>query len=149
MTEPVNRPSFVRPTVETLFHIDFAWWKDNDSNWRIFLQSYLCEKHQELFKNQADDVVIDAVDPVTAEVKQVDGLLHELMNHCAKQPEFIDENMPLVAKVFRIFLANGNHPLNAMQLSEMVNRPALTVLTTLTGPQIYKGIRIFQEEQPD
>jgi len=146
MPDLANRPSFVRPTVETLFHIDFEWWKDNDSNWRIFLQGYLCEKHQELFKDQVEDVVIDAVDPITAEIKQVDGFLHELMNHCARQPEFINDNMPLVAKVFRIFLANGNQPLNATQLSEMVNRPALTVLTTLTGPQIYKGIRIFQKE---
>jgi hypothetical protein len=144
MPDSKKRPSLIRPTINTPFHIDFEWWKDNDSNWRIFLASYLCEKHQELFKGQVDDVVIDAVDPETAEIKQVDGFLFELMNHCAKQPEFINDNMPLIAKVFRIFLANGNQPLTPAQLSEMVNRPAQTVLVTLTGPQVYKGIRIYQ-----
>lgn len=143
-TDKPKRPSLIRPTLETSFHIDFDWWKENDSNWRIFLQSYLCEKHQEIFKDHDEDVVIDAVDPETGEVKQVDGLLYQLMNHCAKQPEFINDNMPLIAKVFRIFLANGNKPLNSQQLSELVNRPARTVLVTLTGPQVYKGIRIYQ-----
>lgn len=136
----------MRPTIDTPFHIDFEWWQENDANWRIFLHDYLCVKHQELFKDQDENVVIDAIDPETAEVKQVDGLLYKLMEHCAKQPEFINDNMPLVAKMFRIFLANGNKPLTPAQISELVNRPARTVLVTLTGPQIYKGIRIYQEK---
>jgi hypothetical protein len=144
MPDVIKRPSLLRPTIDTLFHIDFDWWKENDSNWRIFLQSYLCEKHQELFKDQLEDVIIDAVDPETAEISHVDGFLYELMNHCAKQPEFINDNMPLIAKIFRIFLANGNQPLSPARLSEMANRPAQTVLATLTGPQVYKGIRIYQ-----
>lgn len=146
MPDSTKRPSFIRPTVDTPFHIDFKWWQENDSNWRIFLHGYLCESHREIFKDQDEDVVIDAVDPETAEVTQVDGLLYKLMNHCAKQPEFINDSMPLVTKMFRIFLANGNKPLTPAQLSEMVNRPARTVLVTLTGPQVYKGIRIYQEE---
>jgi hypothetical protein len=144
MPDSPVRSSLIKPTVDTLFHIDFDWWKENDENWRVFLHGFLCEKHQELFKDQADNVVIDAVDPVTAEVKQVDGFLHELMTHCARQPEFIDDNMPLIGKVFRIFLANGNQPLSAAQLAELVKRPAQTVLITLTGPQVYKGIRLYQ-----
>jgi len=145
MSEMPKRTSLIRPTVDTLFHIDFDWWQENDANWRIFLQGYLCEKHQQFFKDQTEKVIIDAVDPETAEVKQVDGILFELMTHCAKQPGFIDDNMPLVAKIFRIFLANGNQPLTSSQLSEMVKRPAQTVLVTLTGPQVYKGIRIQQQ----
>jgi hypothetical protein len=146
MPENIKRPSLLRPTVDTRFHIDFEWWKENDSNWRIFLQSYLCVSHQQMFQEQNENVIIDTVDPETAEIRQEDGLLYELMNHCARQPEFINDNMPLIAKVFRIFLANGNQPLSAAELSEMVNRPANTVLVTLTGPQVYKGIRIFQED---
>jgi hypothetical protein len=146
MPDDVKRLSFKRPTIDTPFHIDFEWWQENDANWRIFLHDYLCEKHQEVFKDQDEDVVIDAIDPETAEVKQVDGLLYKLMEHCAKQPEFINENMPLVAKMFRIFLANGNKPLTPAQISEMVNRPARTVLVTLTGPQVYKGIRMYQKK---
>lgn len=144
MSEALKRPSFIRPTLDTPFHIDFAWWQENDTNWRIFLQGYLCEKHQEMFKDYQDDVVIDAIDPATAEVRQVDGLLYELTHHCARQPGFINANMPLIAKMFRVFLSNGNQPLSSTELSEQVGRPAATVLATLTGPQIYKGMRIFQ-----
>ncbi len=145
MSETPKRSSLVRPSVDTPFHIDFDWWQENDANWRIFLQGYLCEKHQQIFKDQTEKVIIDAVDSETAEVRQVDGILFELMNHCAKQSDFIDDNMPLIAKIFRIFLANGNQALTPAQLSEMVKRPSQTVLVTLTGPQVYKGIRILQQ----
>jgi hypothetical protein len=142
--QEVKKPiSLVRPTTETQFHIDFDWWRESDANWRIFLFEFLCEKHQENFRDKADTVKIDAVDPETAEVKSVDGFLHELINHCAKQPEFINESMPMVAQIFRIFLSNGNKPLSSDELAELINRPARTILATLTGPQIYKGIRLF------
>jgi hypothetical protein len=144
--EEIKRPiSLVRPTTQTLFHIDFDWWQESDANWRIFLFDFLCQKHQEDFKDKSDSVKIDAVDPETAEVKSVDGLLYELMNHCARQPGFIDDSMPMVSKIFRTFLSTGNQPMSSDQLSEIVNRPARTVLVTLTGPQIYKGIRQFQK----
>jgi len=133
--------SLVKPTVDTPFHIDFDWWKETDSNWRIFLFSFLCEKHQELFSDKNDSLKIDAVDPETAEVYPVDGLLYTLMNHCAKMEDFIPDNLPLIGRIFRVFLANGNEPLNPQQLSKMVNRPARTILVTIGGHQVYKGIR--------
>ncbi|MBM3136774.1 MAG: hypothetical protein FJZ98_01150 [Chloroflexi bacterium] len=142
--QEVKKPiSLVRPTTETPFHLDFDWWRESDANWRIFLFEFLCEKHQESFKDKADTVKIDAIDPVTAEVKTVDGFLHELINHCAKQPDFINESMPMVAQIFRIFLSNSNKPLSSDELSAIINRPARTILATLTGPQIYKGIRQY------
>jgi hypothetical protein len=142
--QEVKKPiSLVRPTTETQFHIDFDWWRESDANWRIFLFEFLCEKHQENFRDKADTVKIDAVDPETAEVKSVDGFLHELIHHCAKQPDFINETMPMVAQIFRIFLSNGNKPLSSDELAALINRPARTILATLTGPQIYKGIRLF------
>jgi hypothetical protein len=142
--QEVKKPiSLVRPTTETQFHIDFDWWRESDANWRIFLFEFLCEKHQEDFRDKADTVKIDAVDPETAEVKSVDGFLHELIHHCAKQPDFINESMPMVAQIFRIFLSNGNKPLSSDELAALINRPARTILATLTGPQIYKGIRLI------
>lgn len=145
-TPEVKRPlSLIRPTAESLFHIDFDWWQENDSNWRVFLLSFLCPEHQEYFKDKADTVKIDAVDPETAEIKKVDGLLYELMNHCAKQDGFISEKIPVIAKVLRTFLSNGNEPLSANELAVIVDRPVSTLLATLTGSQVYKGIRQFQK----
>ncbi len=144
MGDEVKKTSLIKPTVDTLFHIDFDWWQENDSNWRIFLQSFLCPHHQEVFDGKDENVQIDAIDPATAEVKAVDGILYTLVSHCAKQEEFLNTNVPLIAKVLRVFLSNGNKPLSPKQLSEMVNRPATTILVTLAGPQVYKGIRPVQ-----
>ena len=146
MADRVQKTSLIKPTVDTLFHIDFDWWKENDSNWRIFLQSFLCSHHQEVFADQDEMVQIDAIDPQTAEVKAVDGILYTLVSHCAKQEEFLNANVPLVAKMLRVFLSNGNQPLSPRQLSELVNRPAMTILITLTGSQVYKGIRPLQNQ---
>lgn len=145
MPEVRKLPKFFKPSTKTKFRIDFDWWRENDSNWRIFLRSFLCDRHQEFFLDKPIDVKLDIVDPETAEVTQKDGLLFELMEHCAKQEDFINENIPLVAKVFRILLANGNQPLSPIELEPMVNKPARTILTLLTGPQVYKGIRSIRE----
>ena len=140
MSEP-TKFSLVKPTVDTPFQIDFDWWKQHDSDWRVFLLNLLCEPHQTTFKDQEDDVVIDFIDPKTAEVKSVDGLLHTLLNHCAKMADFTTHDSSLVSTVFRVFLSNNNHPLSPNELSKIINRPANTILITLSGPTVYKGIR--------
>jgi len=144
MPDDKKKFSLVKPTVNTPFHIDFDWWQETDSNWRIFLLGFLCKKHQDFFSDKSDSLKIDAVDPETAEVHPVDGFLHTLMNHCAKMEDFIPDNLPLIGRIFRIFLANGNEPLTPQQLSEMVNKPARTILVTIGGYQVYKGIRPIQ-----
>jgi len=146
MPDEKKKFSLVKPTVDTPFHIDFDWWQETDSNWRIFLLNFLCEKHQEVFSDKNDSLKIDAVDPETAEVHPVDAFLHTLMSHCAKTGDFIPDNLPLIARIFRIFLANGNEPLTPQQLSEIVNKPARTILVTIGGYQVYKGIRPIQAE---
>jgi len=79
----------VKPTTQTPFHIDFDWWREHDSNWKVYLFSYLCAEHQAAFQNTDQDAKIDWVDSVTAEVFVVDGLEHTLMSHCALQPDFL------------------------------------------------------------
>jgi hypothetical protein len=47
----------------------------------------------------------------------------------------------VVDSIFRVFLANGNQPLSARELERIIGRPASTILKTLSGGRIYKGIR--------
>ena len=144
MTE-VKRMSLVKPTLQTHFHIDFDWWAKNDRDWRVYLNSLLCPEHQEAFANWEEGQTIDWIDPETAEVRPIDGIQHILLTHCAKQPEFVTEQTALVEAAFRLFLVNGNEPMNARELGEHLNRPAMTILRTLAGPRVYKGIRPFSE----
>ncbi|MBG0783715.1 MAG: hypothetical protein H0S79_01295 [Anaerolineaceae bacterium] len=136
-----KRSSLVKPTLDTPFKIDFEWWKNHDRDWRVYLRSFLCDEHQAIFENLNNDEMIDWVDPNTAEVTQVDGLQHILITHCARQEGFLTDKMALVDSAFRVFLSNGNKPLNANELGEILNRPADTILRTFSGFRVYKGIR--------
>ncbi len=85
--------------------------------------------------------MIDWVDPLTAEVKPVEGVQNTLMSHCVKQPDFLTEQTAMVEAVFRLFLTNGNIPMSSDELGSCLKRPATTILRTLTGGRVYKGIR--------
>jgi hypothetical protein len=140
MSEP-RKFSLVKPTVTTPFHIDFAWWRNHDNNWRVFLHSILCQEHQAAFTHLKDNIEIDWIDPETAEVHKVDGLQQVLITHCAKQDTFLTSYTTLVDAVFRALVANGNQPLTPIELSDRIHKPADTILKTLAGPTVYKGIR--------
>jgi len=136
---PAGHFSLVKPTLETPFHIDFDWWIEHDANWRVFLLDFLCDEHRALYVEKDQNIQIDAIDPQTAEVKRVDGLLSTLVDHCAQQEGFISKNTTLVNMIFKIFLANDNAPLNANQLAELTGKPAMTILRTFSGVQVFKG----------
>ena len=136
-----KRFSLVKPALDTPFEIDFDWWQQHDNNWHIYLFSFLCQDHQAVFANADENIRIDIIDPETAEVRMVDGLLDVLMTHCARQPDFLTKNNSLVDSVFRVLLANGNKAMTPIELSQAINRPAETILRTLAGITVYKGIR--------
>jgi hypothetical protein len=139
----VRKISLLKPTVQSPFHIDFDWWQSSDRNWRISLQSMLCSEHQQAFADLPADQLVDWIDPETAEVRQMDGLQHILISHCAKQPGFLDEHTAVVEAVFRLLLASGNTPMTAEELSARLGRPAETILKTIAGPRVYKGLRPY------
>lgn len=139
-----RRFSLIKPSLQTPFHIDFDWWQKNERDWHVYLRSLLCPEHQELFANVREGEMIDWVDPKTAEVKSVDGIQHTLMSHCARRPEFVTEQTAIVEAVFRLFLTNDNLPLTAEELGLRLNRPPQTILRTLSGPRVYKGLRPLQ-----
>ena len=143
MTE-VKRPSLMKPNVRSTFQIDFEWWKENERDWHVYLRSLLCPAHQESLASLEEGQMIDWVDENTAEVREVDGIQHALMSHCARQPEFVTQQTALVEGVFRLFLVNGNQPMSAEDLAKRLSRPANTILTTLAGPRVYKGLRPAQ-----
>jgi hypothetical protein len=135
--------SLLKPTVQMPFHIDFDWWRANDENWHVALISMLCPEHQAAFANLSEGMLIDWVDPETAEVRQIDGIQNTLIQHCAKQSGFLDEHTVMVEAVFRLLLANGNTPMTPEELAARLNRPAETILKTIAGPRVYKGLRPY------
>ena len=137
----IRKVSLLKPTLATPFHIDFEWWRLNDSNWHVALQSLLCPEHQIVFTDLAEGQMIDWVDPETAEVHQMDGVQNALIEHCAKQPGFLDEHTILVDAIFRLLLVSGNTPMSVEEMGTRLNRPADVILKTISGPRVYKGLR--------
>lgn len=133
--------SLLKPNTQTPFHIDFEWWKENEGDWHVFLRSFLCAEHQEMFAAAEEGELIDWIDPQTAEVKPVDGVQHALISHCAQLPDFVSQRTAVVDAIFRLFLANGNIPMSAEDLSKKLSKPADTILRTIAGPRVYRGLR--------
>ena len=138
-----KRPSLVKPSINTPFHVDFVWWQKNERDWHVYLRSLLCPEHQEAFANLEEGQTIDWVDPLTAEVKPVEGVQNTLMMHCVKQPDFLTQQTALVEAVFSLFLTNGNMPMTSKDLGDKLKRPPETILRTLVGARVYKGIRPY------
>ncbi len=136
-----NRIRLVKPTLQTPFHIDFEWWKQNDRSWQVYLKSYLSEADLESLMSAGDEKMIDIVDQETAEVHQVDALQHLLITQYAKRDDFITESTSVAESIFRLLLANGNIPLTAVEIGEKLGRDPKMVLQMLSGPRVTTGIR--------
>jgi hypothetical protein len=101
-----------------------------------------------MFANVEEGGTVDWVDAQTAEVKPVDGIQHTLMSHCALLPEFTDVHTAMVEAIFRVFLVNGNIPMSAEDLGKKLGRPTDTILKTISGPRVYRGLRPYQPNIP-
>ena len=142
MTTTPKLTRLIRLTLDTLFHIDYDWWSKSDRDLRMYLRSQLCAEHRAMYTGEDREAEeIDWVSPETAEVKRLDGMVLQMRTHCARQPDYINEHTGLVDAAFRIFLINDNQPLSARQLAEQLDRDPETILKTLSGKQIYQGLR--------
>ncbi len=132
----------IQPTLETRFFIDYDWWERSGQDLRVYLISHLLPEQRAYFAEHAAEEEMDWVDPQTAEVHRVDALRMALQE-AARDPNFITPHTSLVDGVFRALLANNNIPLTPIELSERIGRPPMTILKTLVGGQVYKGIRPY------
>ena len=131
-----------RPTVDTRFHIDLDWWRENNRDIRVYMRDMLCPECRVSYSEGALQGEIDWVDEQTAEVRRVDGLWHTLRTCCSQRSSFIAPHTPVIEAVFRTFVANGNKPLSVQELYELLDRrPPQTLLRILTAGPVYMGIR--------
>jgi len=136
-----SKPSFLmKPTLDTKYHIDYSWWERSSEDLRMYLLSHLLPEQRERLSQSDEQRMVDYIDPETGEVFQLDelGLAIQI---AAEDTNFINPHTSLVDSIFRVFLANGNFPLTPRELAERTGRQANTILKTLSGGQIYKGIR--------
>jgi hypothetical protein len=139
--EEFSRPSLVKPTLDTPYHIDFSWWRLNDREWKDFLRGLLGPDQEEKLAGMTGDEHVDWVDPQTGEVIQMDALQYLLSSHYAQEAASAEGGTSLIESIFRAFLKSGNAPMSSRQLGEALNRQPQTILKTLSGMRVYRGIR--------
>ncbi len=130
-----------RPTENTKFHIDYAWFEKNGQDVRVLIYKCLTPEQQERLGDPRESVTYDYVDEQLGEVERVDRMVHLLRTENSDDPNFITARTPVFEAAFRLFLINHNQPLTALELSNRMNRKPAEVLAQLSGRTVYNGIR--------
>lgn len=130
----VKLTRIARPTAETRFHVDWSWFERNHLNIEKVIRDQLTPKVAQRFPADAPIQTLDYVNPQTGEILQIDALREAIMSECQWEPHYLTGDMPLVQAVLRVFLANNNQPLTAIEIAQRLERidadPILRVLTT-------------------
>ena len=136
-----QKPSaLIKPTLDTTYHIDYGWWDRSGEDLRVYKLSHLPPEQRERIGASADERVVDYIDPETGEVSQL-GELELALQLAAQAPDFINPHASVIDCIFRVFVANGNTPLTPNQLGDLIGRSPTTILKTISGVRVYKGIR--------
>ncbi len=88
--------------------IDLDWYQWNKRSFFALARGRLCPECRERLK--MGEAEISAAD-----------LLSTVRDCCSKTPGFITRELPILESVFRLFLANGNQPLDIEELGEQLS----------------------------
>lgn len=116
--------------------IDLDWYQLNNRSFFSLARSCLCPKCRRRLKVEEREIA--AADLLTA-----------IQDCCSKKPGFIIRELPISESIFRLFLANGNQPLDLEELSKQLNerrggdtyRTSVEVLSRLLKNDQYYGLR--------
>ena len=134
--------SLTKPSVDSRFHLDLEWWEAQGRNLRIELLSHLCRECMDGFASYLNSEMVDWVDPEIGEVRRVDGLWHSLQSCCCQKGSFLSADTSLATAIFRLFVANGNQPLSAVEIwQRLARRDPGTILRLLVKGRPYYGVR--------
>ena len=114
--------------------IDLDWCEQNDRSFFTLAQGCLCPRCREQLK--------------AGEISAA-KLGATIRNCCSKLPGFITGELPVLAIIFRLFLANGNEPINLAELGRRLGEwrggatypPSAEFLSRLLKDERYYGIR--------
>ncbi len=113
--------------------IDLDWHQQSNRSFLALAQGCLCPKCQERLKGE-----ISAAD-----------LLTTIKDCCSKTPNFITGKLPILESTFRLFLTNGNQPLDLEELGRQLSewrggdtyRTSVEILSRLLSSDQYYGLR--------
>jgi hypothetical protein len=86
--------------------IDLDWYQQNNRSFLALAQGCLCPKCRERLQE--------------GEISAAD-LLATIKDCCSKTPDFITGRLPILERIFRLFLASGNQPLDVEELGKQLS----------------------------
>ena len=118
--------------VSPRWFIDLDWHQQSNCSLFALAQGCLCPKCQERLKR---------------EISTAD-LLTTIKDCCSKAPNFITGGLPILESIFRLFLANGNQPLDLEELGRQLSewrggdtyRTSVEILSRLLSSEQYYGL---------
>jgi hypothetical protein len=121
---------------KTSWAIALDWFPQNNRSASALIQNYLCPK---------------CAKQLSAEGKEIspDTLMTTIKDCCSHTPDFINDRLPIMDGVFRLFLANGNQPLDLEELGNQLSelrggdpyRTSPDILTRLLKNDRYYGLQ--------
>ena len=93
---------------KTRWFIDLDWYGQNRRSLSTLSQSYLCSKCAEQLSAEGKEI-------------PVDELLSSIKDCCSHTTDFITDQLPILESIFRLFLANGNQPLDLEELGNQLS----------------------------
>jgi len=129
----MNKEDTSTNQVSQRWFIDLDWHQQSNRSFFALAQGCLCPKCQERLKGE-----ISAAD-----------LLTTIKDCCSKTPDFITGSLPILESVFRLFLANGNQPLDLEELGRQLSewrggdtyRTSAEILSRLLASDQHYGLR--------
>ena len=127
--------------VRLRWFIDFDWYQQSNRSLPFLARNYLCPMCRERLKSGGAEI-------------PASELLFTIKDCCAKTPGFITRKLPILESIFRLFLANGNQPLDLEELGEKLRQllegdtrrtSSTEVLSRLLSRDQYYGLRQVKE----
>lgn len=137
---PGRPTTLIKPTFDTLYHIDYEWWERSGKDLNQALIAQLPQSLRDNLSARPGETTLDYVDPATAEVTPENELMLAI-RIAAQGPEFVTPQTSITDAIFRSFAANGNQPMSVNELGELLARPPQTILKMLSGREVYYGLR--------
>lgn len=118
------------------YFIDLDWYQQSNRSFPALAQNHLCPKCQERLKaGERESLAAD--------------LIAAIRDCCSKTPGFITHELPILESIFRLFLANGNQPLNLEELGKQLSEwrgndtycTSAEILSRLLGNDQFYGLR--------
>ena len=96
------------PTI-TRWAIALDWFHENNRSISAIIKDYLCPR---------------CAKQLSAEGKEAstESLMSAIQGCCSQSPGFINDRLPILGGVFRLFLSNGNSPLAVDELGEQLSQ---------------------------